>query len=63
MPKIIDNKYLSDLRAVHSALDDALGDTDVEHMDDEELRGAHPVQWAAMRLAQIISDFDNDGHS
>lgn len=44
------------LQEVHSALDDALGDTDVTHMDDDELRDDHPVQWAAQRLAEIIQN-------
>lgn len=47
---------LSRLQSVHSALDDALGDSDIEYMDDEELRDAHPVQWAAMKLAQLINE-------
>jgi hypothetical protein len=43
------------LRSVHSALDDALGDTDVSHIEnDDELRNEHPVQWAAFWLAQAI---------
>lgn len=46
------------LRGIHSALDDALGDTDVEHMDDEKLRDAHPTQWAAAKLAQVITEIN-----
>jgi len=43
------------LQVVHSALDEALGDTDITHIeDDDELREQYPVQWAAQRLAQII---------
>ncbi len=49
------SKRLSELRAIHSALDDALGDTDITHIeDDDELRNEHPVQWAAQHLAIII---------
>lgn len=45
------------LRTIHSALDDALGDTDITHIeDDDELRREYPVQWAAQRLAGIIGD-------
>lgn len=45
------------LQGIHSALDDALGDTDVTHIgDDEELRDRHPVQWAAEKLATIIGE-------
>lgn len=54
MPKSLELDLVSRLRGIHSALDDALGDTDVTHMDDEELRAAHPVQWAAQRLAEVI---------
>lgn len=43
------------LQEVHSALDDALGDTDITHVeDDDELRTEYPVQWAAQRLAALI---------
>lgn len=44
------------LREIHSALDDGLGDSDVTHMDDDGLRNAYPVQWAAERLAKLIAD-------
>ncbi len=50
----IDRKRLNDLRAIHSALDDALGDTDINYMNDRELRETYPVQWAAAKLAKII---------
>ncbi len=47
------------LRAIHSALDDALGDTDITHVeDDDDLRQEHPVQWAAQRLALVIRDLE-----
>jgi hypothetical protein len=43
------------LRSVHSALDSALGDTDVTHIEnDDDLRQEHPVQWAAQWLAHAI---------
>mgnify|MGYP001561844750 CR=1 FL=1 len=43
------------LQEIHSALNDALGDTDVSHIeDDAELRSEQPVQWAAQKLAEII---------
>ena len=44
------------LQEVHSALDGALGDSDVTHIEDaDELREQYPVQWAAQRLAEIIT--------
>lgn len=46
------------LQGIHSALDDALGDSDIEYMDDEELRDAHPTQWAVGRLAEIIQELE-----
>lgn len=47
------------LRTIHSALDDALGDTDVTHIeDDDELRAEHPVQWAAEKLAEVINSLE-----
>jgi len=58
MPKVLKLDLASQLRGIHSALDDALGDSDIEHMEDEELRDAHPVQWAAMKLAQVISELE-----
>jgi hypothetical protein len=56
--KKLELDLVSRLRGIHSALDDALGDTDVEHMEDEELRDAHPVQWAAAKLAAVINEMD-----
>lgn len=45
------------LTAVHSALDDALVDTDVTHIEyDDELRHEHPTQWAAQHLAALMMD-------
>lgn len=46
------------LQEVHSALDDALGDSDVTHMDGDELRTEHPVQWATERLAKVIETLE-----
>lgn len=49
------------LREIHSALDDALGDTDVTHIeDDDQLREEEPIQWAAMRLAELIESLCRD---
>lgn len=45
---------VSKLKGIHGALCDALGDSDIEYMDDDELRDSYPVQWAAMKLAGII---------
>lgn len=43
------------LLEIHSALDDALGDSDVTHIEsDDELRERYPVQWAAQKLMEII---------
>jgi hypothetical protein len=45
----------ADLLAIHSALDAALGDTDISHIEsDEELRQDVPVQWAAQKLMQFM---------
>lgn len=44
------------LQDIHSALDAALGDTDVDHIEDDiELRERHPVQWAAQKVAFLIA--------
>lgn len=44
------------LQAIHSGLDDALGDLDYTHIDDEdELRLVSPGQWAAQKIAEIIN--------
>lgn len=49
-------KLYNSLMEIHSALDDALGDTDVSHIeDDDELRAEHPTQWAAQKLADLIA--------
>jgi hypothetical protein len=53
------NDIVSDLRAIHSALDAGLGDSDVTHIEsDEELRERHPFQWAAERLAGVIQKLE-----
>lgn len=42
------------LRAIHGALDRALGDSDVTHIeDDEELRQLYPAHWAAKEIAKL----------
>jgi hypothetical protein len=47
------------LMKVHSALDGALGDTDVSHIEnDDELREEQPVQWAAQRLMEVIAELE-----
>ncbi len=46
------------LQNIHSALDDALGDSDIEFHDDTDLRTEYPTQWAAMKLAEIIAEFE-----
>ena len=43
-----------ELRRIHTALDQALGDSDFEHFETEEAQREHdPVGWAAMRLAKL----------
>lgn len=39
---------------IHSALDEALGDSDVEYQTDKQLRERHPVQWAATHLIRTM---------
>lgn len=64
MPAINYGELAARLRAVHSALDDALGDSDVTHVEsDEELRDQHPAQWAAMKLAEVISQLEGPGRT
>ena len=46
------------LKEVQSALDDGLGDSDITHLEDDELRTDYPVQWAAQRLAKIINSLE-----
>ncbi len=50
-------EQIEGLKAVHSALDQALGDTDPwvpETTTDEELKDEEPVLWAAQKLASLI---------
>ena len=55
---ILKPELLGRLRGIHSALDDALGDSDIEYlMDDEELRDAHPVQ-----LGRVSFGRDHSGN-
>lgn len=49
---------LDQLKGIHAALDEALGDSDIEYMDDEELRDVHPTQWAAQKLAVLIQEIE-----
>jgi hypothetical protein len=45
------------LMKIHDALDDALGDSDITHIeDDAELRDEYPTQWAAQHLMEIINE-------
>lgn len=44
------------LRDIHSALDDALGDTDITYVSDSELREYYPVQWAAKSSAVSLGN-------
>jgi hypothetical protein len=55
MSKHLELDLIHKLLGIHGALDDALGDSDVEYLDDQELRDTYPVQWAAMRLAEVIN--------
>lgn len=45
-----------ELVAIHSALDEAMGDTDPDcsGMTDAEVRRDEPLLWAAMHLAKMI---------
>lgn len=58
--KTLELSIADELRGIHSALDDALGDSDITHMDDDELRDAAPVQWAAMKLAKVIDRVETE---
>ena len=59
MAKKFELDTVSKLRGIHNALDDALGDTDIDHLTDEaDLRDAAPVQWAAMQVARLIEEFE-----
>lgn len=43
------------LQAIHSALDDACGDSDIDYLSDRDLRQEYPAQWAACKLAGVIA--------
>lgn len=52
-----DRELQQKLIRVHRALDDALGDSDITHVEnDRDLRSQHPMQWAEEQLAKIIDD-------
>lgn len=53
-------RILADLRDIHSALDDALGDSDITHMEDDDLREQEPTQWAAQRVAILMQKLEAD---
>jgi len=46
------------LQEVHSALDDALGDSECDWLSMRDLREERPVQWAASKLAKIMADLE-----
>ena len=46
------------LQAIHSALDDALGDSDIDFLSMPALRREFPVQWAATKLALVMADLE-----
>ena len=52
---------LAQLQAIHSALDDALGDSDIEHLSMRDLRTEYPVQWAATKLALVMAALEKRG--
>jgi hypothetical protein len=50
------------LLEICAALDDALGDSDISHIEnDAELRVEYPVQWAAERLNCLIDQVADKG--
>lgn len=48
------------LDEVAEALDQALGDTDITHLDAEELREQHPVQWACTQVNKLLQDTSSE---
>lgn len=59
MPRTFVPDTITKLRGIHSALDDALGDTDIDHLTDEDdLRDAAPVQWAAQQIVKLIEELE-----
>jgi hypothetical protein len=52
------------LQEIHSVLDRALGDSDIDWFEsDEEMRDEEPVQWATMRLALVLEEMANEAKS
>ena len=49
------------LLEIQSALCEALGDSDISHIEDEELREEYPVQWAAEKIAKLIDQVADRG--
>lgn len=50
---------ISELKEILSALDEALSDSDITHVEsDDEMRSEYPAQWAATRLAKMIQEID-----
>ena len=50
--------YLKELKDAFSALDDALGDSDMPVETDEEEREQYPVQYAARIISGVIQDME-----
>lgn len=49
------NEIIQRLWEIHSALDEHLGDSDIDWRETaEELRDEDPVQWAALHLMGVI---------
>ena len=46
---------LSRLQEIFSALDHALGDSDITHLSMRDLREEYPVQWAATKLSLVMA--------
>lgn len=57
-PVMTNKRLRAKLREIHSALDDALGDSDIEHKSLAELRETAPTQWAATKLALLIDELE-----
>jgi hypothetical protein len=54
------------LTKIHSVLDEALGDSEPMHIeDDEELRRDYPIEWVAQQISQVVASLaslpENDG--
>ena len=49
---------------IHSALSDALGDTDpIDDLTEDEMREEQPILWAAQRIAEMIGPGSWDKYS